>query len=178
LVDDASQLMERVRARDPEAFEAIYDRFHRLVYGVALRILADPTSAEDVTQAVFLKLWSSPASFRDGNFPAWLVRVARNRALDLVRTRAAHPQVDLPDSMPEQDALEDTAFANLNGESVRRALGQLAEHERTLIELGFFGGLTHQELAARTGTPLGTVKTRIRSALRKLRSALDGVAAR
>ncbi|MGC2244666.1 MAG: sigma-70 family RNA polymerase sigma factor, partial [Candidatus Aquilonibacter sp.] len=134
-------------------------------------------SAEDVTQAVFLKLWSSPESFREGNFSGWLVRVARNRALDLVRTRAAHPQVELPESMPENDALEDTAFAHLNGESVRRALEQLAEPERMLIQLGFFGGLTHQELARRTDTPLGTVKTRIRSALRKLRAALDGVVA-
>jgi RNA polymerase sigma-70 factor (ECF subfamily) len=79
--------------------------------------------------------------------------------------------------MPEDDALEETVFAQLNGEIVRRALGQLADNERTLVELGFFGGLTHQELARRTGTPLGTVKTRIRSALRKLRVALEGVAA-
>ncbi len=169
--------MERVRARDSDAFEALYDAYHRLVYGVALRVLNDPGSAEDVTQAVFLKLWSSPESFREGNFSGWLVRVARNRALDLVRTRAAHPQVELPESMPEQDALEDTAFAHLNGESVRRALGQLSESERMLITLGFFGGLTHQELARRTDTPLGTVKTRIRAALRKLRAALDGVVA-
>jgi RNA polymerase sigma-70 factor, ECF subfamily len=167
--------MERVRARDSDAFEALYDAYHRLVYGVALRLLNDPASAEDVTQAVFLKLWSSPESFREGNFSGWLVRVTRNRALDLVRARAAHPQVELPESMPEQDALEDTAFAHLNGESVRRALEQLAEPERMLIQLGFFGGLTHQELARRTDTPLGTVKTRIRSALRKLRTALDGV---
>ena len=167
--------MERVRARDSDAFEALYDAYHRLVYGVALRVLNDPTSAEDVTQTVFLKLWNSPESFREGNFPGWLVRVTRNRALDLVRARAAHPQVELPESMPEQDALEDTAFAHLNAQSVRRALGQLAEPERTLIALGFFGGLTHQELARHTDTPLGTVKTRIRSALRKLRAALDGV---
>jgi RNA polymerase sigma-70 factor (ECF subfamily) len=169
--------MERVRARDPVAFEALYDAYHRLVYSVALRVLNDPASAEDVTQTVFLKLWSAPESFREGNFPGWLVRVARNRALDLMRARAAHPQVKLPESMPEQDALEDTAFAHLDGESVRRALGQLAQPERLLIQLGFFGGLTHQELARRTDTPLGTVKTRIRSALRKLRAALDGVVA-
>jgi RNA polymerase sigma-70 factor, ECF subfamily len=166
--------MQRVRARDSDAFEALYDAYHRLVYSVALRMLNDPASAEDVTQTVFLKLWSAPESFREGNFPGWLVRVTRNRALDLLRTRAAHPQVELPESMPEQDALEDTAFANLDAQSVRRALGQLAQAERVLIELGFFGGLTHQELARRTNTPLGTVKTRIRATLRKLRAALDG----
>ena len=75
--------MERVRARDSDAFEALYDAYHRLVYGVALRVLNDPGSAEDVTQSVFLKLWSAPESFREGNFPGWLVRVTRNRALDL-----------------------------------------------------------------------------------------------
>ncbi len=169
--------MERVRARDPDAFEALYDAYYRLVYGVALRILGDPASAEDVTQAVFLKLWSDPEAFRDGNFAAWLVRVTRNKAIDVMRTRNAHPQSELPASMPEKDALEDTAFRNINCDIVRRAMDQLGENERTLIQLGFFGGLTHQELARRTGTPLGTVKTRIRAGLRKLRALLDGVAA-
>lgn len=175
---NASELMQRVRVRDADAFEALYDCYHRLVYGVALRVLGDPAGAEDVTQTVFLKLWTSPESFRDGNFPAWLARVTRNRALDLARSRAAHPQVEFPATMPEDESLEDTAFAHLNGEVVRRALETLGENERVLIEMGFFGGLTHQELARRTQTPLGTVKTRIRGALRKLRVALDGVAAR
>ncbi len=169
--------MARVRARDPDAFETLYDEFSRLVYGVALRVLADPAAAEDVTQTVFLKLWSAPDSFRAGNFPAWLVRVARNRALDLVRARAAHPHIEISTDMPESDALEDRAFANMNCAIVRQAMETLPEQERTLIQLGFFGGLTHQELAKRTGAPLGTVKTRIRSGLRKLRAMLDGVAA-
>lgn len=162
---------------DAGAFEQIYDQFSRLVYGVALRILGDPATAEDVTQAVFMKLWSSPESFRGGNLPAWLVRVTRNRALDVLRLRAAHPQVEISADMPEDDALEDTAFKDLNCQLVRDAMAQLPENERTLIQLGFFRGLTHQELARRTGTPLGTVKTRIRSGLRKLRTMLDGVAA-
>ncbi len=169
--------MARVRARDPDAFETLYDEFSRLVYGVALRVLADSAAAEDVTQAVFLKLWSDPESFRAGNFPAWLLRVTRNRALDVLRARTAHPQVEISTDMPERDALEDTAFANMNCQVVRDAMARLPEAERALIQLGFFGGLTHQELARRTGTPLGTVKTRIRSGLRKLRAMLDGVAA-
>lgn len=169
--------MARVRARDPDAFETLYDEFSRLVYGVALRVLADPAAAEDVTQAVFLKLWSAPDSFRAGNFPGWLIRVTRNRALDVLRSRVAHPQVEISTEMPEDDALEDTAFANMNCQIVRDAMARLPEAERTLIQLGFFGGLTHQELARRTGAPLGTVKTRIRSGLRKLRTMLDGVAA-
>jgi RNA polymerase sigma-70 factor, ECF subfamily len=162
---------------DNAEFEQLYDSYSRLVYGVALRVLSDPAAAEDVTQAVFLKLWSSPESFRGGNLPGWLVRVTRNRALDVLRSRAAHPHVEISADMPETDALEDTAFRNLNCAIVRRAIEQLSEQERTLIQLGFFGGLTHQELARQTGAPLGTIKTRIRSGLRKLRAMLDGVAA-
>lgn len=161
---------------DSAEFERLYDSYSRLVYGVALRVVLDPATAEDVTQAVFLKLWSAPDAFRGGNLPGWLVRVTRNRALDVLRSRAAHPQVEISSDMPEDDALEDTAFANMNCQIVRDAMAQLPETERTLIQLGFFGGLTHQELARRTGAPLGTVKTRIRSGLRKLRSMLDGVA--
>jgi RNA polymerase sigma-70 factor, ECF subfamily len=162
---------------DAGEFERLYDDYSRLVYGVALRVLSDPASAEDVTQAVFMKLWSAPESFRGGNLPGWLVRVTRNRALDVLRSRSAHPQVEISTDMPENDALEDTAFKNINCQIVRDAMAQLPEQERTLIQLGFFGGLTHQELARRTGVPLGTVKTRIRSGLRKLRAMLDGVAA-
>lgn len=162
---------------DAGEFELLYDRYSRLVYGAALRVVSDPATAEDVTQAVFLKVWSSPDAFRGGNLPAWLVRVTRNRALDVLRSRAAHPQVEISTDMPEDDALEDTAFANMNGQIVRDAMAQLPQAERTLIELGFFGGLTHQEIARRTGAPLGTVKTRIRSGLRRLRTILDGVAA-
>ena len=83
--------MDRVRVGDTAAFEALYDGYHRLVYGVALRVLSDPGSAEDVTQAVFMKIWSNPELFRSGNFGAWIVRVARNRAFDALRARAARP---------------------------------------------------------------------------------------
>jgi RNA polymerase sigma-70 factor, ECF subfamily len=162
---------------DGTEFEQLYDSYSRLVYGVALRILTDPAAAEDVTQAVFLKLWSRPESFRGGNLAGWLVRVTRNQALDVLRSRAVHPEVEISTDMPENDALEDTAFKNMNCQIVRDALAQLPEAERMLIQLGFFGGLTHQELARRTGAPLGTVKTRIRAGLRKLRAMLDGVAA-
>lgn len=169
--------MERVREGDAEAFEALYDGYHRLVYGVALRVLSDPGNAEDVTQAVFMKIWSSPETFRSGNFGAWIVRVARNRAFDAFRARAARPEDQIPEAIAAQDALEDTAMAQLDAEFVRAAIAQLPEEQRRLIELGFFGGVTHQEMAQSTGLPLGTVKTRIRSALRRLRNALDGVAA-
>ena len=174
-MEDAAGLMARVRARDADAFETLYDSHHRLVYGIALRILGDVAAAEDVTQAVFLKLWSSPGLFVKGNFGAWIARVTRNRALDVVRSRAVRSETEMPDAMPLDDALEDTAFANINADRVRAALAQLPEEQRKPIELGFFGGITHDEIARQSGIPLGTIKTRIRTGLRKLRSELDGV---
>ncbi len=169
--------MAGVRARDTGAFEALYDEFHRLVYGVAMRMLSDAASAEDVTQAVFLKVWTSPELFHGGNFAAWIVRVARNRALDVLRSRASHQESELPESLPETEAIEDIAFARLNASLVRSALAALPAEQRQPIELGFFAGITHEEIARRTGTPLGTIKTRIRIGLRKLRSALEDAVA-
>lgn len=173
-VEDAERLMALVRAKNADAFEALYDGYHRLVYGVALRILGDVSGAEDITQAVFLKLWSSPDLFRSGNFPAWLARVTRNRALDVLRSKAYRSESELPDALPESDSLEDVAFARIDAAKVRGALALLPSEQREPIELGFFGGVTHEEIARRSGIPLGTIKTRIRSGLRKLRNELDG----
>jgi RNA polymerase sigma-70 factor, ECF subfamily len=167
--------MERVRARDAGAFEALYDRYHRIVYGVALRVLSDSAGAEDVTQAVFLKVWSEPSLFRGGNFGAWIVRVTRNRAFDVVRSRALQAVSEFPASLPADDALEDTALASIDGERVRYELAQLPPEQREPIELGFFGGITQEQIARQTGLPLGTVKTRMRTGLRRLRNALEGV---
>lgn len=173
-MEDDGRLMERVQDRDADAFEGVYDRYHRLVYGLALRVLADPAAAEDVTQAVFLKIWNEPSLFRGGNFAAWIARVARNRALDAARSRAVHAGSELPESLPADDALEETAMARLDGERVREALAQLPAEQREPIELGFFGGATHEQIARQTGLPLGTVKTRMRTGLRRLRNALEG----
>jgi RNA polymerase sigma-70 factor, ECF subfamily len=173
-VDEASGLMERIRARDADAFEALYDAYHRLVYGVAFRVLSQASAAEDVTQSVFLKIWGAPDAFRGGNFAAWIARVARNRAFDVLRSETIRATSELPESIPAEDALEDTALADLNAQRVREAMAQLTSEQREPIELGFFGGITHDEIARRIGVPLGTVKTRIRAGLRKLRSALEG----
>ena len=164
--------MERVCERDADAFEALYDAYHRLVYGVAMRMLSDIPTAQDVTQAVFLKVWSSPELFRGGNFSAWVVRMTRNRALDVLRSRSLHPQDELPEALPEENAVEDIAFANLDAKRVQRALEALPAEQRQAIEMGFFSGITHEEIAKRTSTPLGTIKTRIRMGLKKLRAAL------
>ena len=172
-VDDATGLMARVRKHDTAAFEALYDAYHRLVYGVAFRMLGDAATAEDITQAVFLKVWSSPELFAGGNFAGWIVRITRNRALDLLRSKARSFE-ELPEGMPDGEALEDRAFATLDAARVRSALAALPADQREPIELGFFAGITHQEIAQRCGVPLGTIKTRIRTGLRRLRSTLEG----
>jgi RNA polymerase sigma-70 factor (ECF subfamily) len=164
--------MERVRARDVDAFEALYDGYHRLVFGIALRVAGDAALAEDITQSIFLKLWSAPEAFRDGNFSAWLSRVTRNRALDALRGRAVRPTVELPVDLPAEWSTDAAVFARIDAQRVRGALAALGEEQRTPIELGFFGGITHEEIARRTGIPLGTIKTRIRSGLRRMRDAL------
>jgi RNA polymerase sigma-70 factor (ECF subfamily) len=170
--------MERLRARDAAAFERMYDAYHRLVFGIALRMLSDTTMAEDLTQSVFLKIWSSPDSFREGNFAAWLSRVTRNRALDVLRSRAAHSEAEIPADIALDGTIDEVVFAKIDSQRVRRALAALPEEQRSVIEMGFFGGITHEEIARRTGIPLGTIKTRIRSGLRRLRGDLQGVISR
>jgi RNA polymerase sigma-70 factor (ECF subfamily) len=170
---DANELMVRVRDRDVAAFEHIYDAFHRLVYGIAIRMLADASAAEDVTQTVFLKLWSAPDAYAGGNFGAWLARVTRNRALDAIRARAVRQEGEIPVDLALDESLDETVFLRLDGDRVREALAALPVDQRSAIELGFFGGITHEEIARRTATPLGTVKTRIRSGLRKMRRVLE-----
>jgi RNA polymerase sigma-70 factor (ECF subfamily) len=172
-VEDGARLMERVRARDVAAFEQLYDGYHRLVFGIALRITNDATLAEDVTQSIFLKLWSAPETFRDGNFPGWLSRVARNRTLDAVRSRANRPTDEIPVDLPAENTTDAAVFARIDAQRVRGALSTLNDEQRTPIEMGFFAGITHEEIARRTGIPLGTIKTRIRTGLRRMRETLS-----
>jgi len=173
VVQDVGPLIDRVRGRDRAAFEALYDRFKFVVYGVAIRMLGEQTAAEDVVQGVFLTLWSRPYAFGEGNLGAWLARVTRNRCLDLMRSRKAREQ-EIPVELIAEGTLDEAVFARLDGERVRAALAALPEDQRVPIEMGFFEGITHAEIATRTGAPLGTVKTRIRTGLRRLREQLEG----
>ena len=165
--------MERVAARDTAAFETIYDRYHRLVHGIAYRILADVAAADDVTQSVFLKLWRMPTAFHGGNFEAWLARVTRNQTLDVLRARDQQTSDDTEEREDIAQSTESTALANADASAVRAALWRLAPEEREPIELAYFGGLTQQRIAQRTGIPLGTVKSRMRAALHKMRAVLE-----
>lgn len=172
-MDDTVRLIAGLRERDITAFEVLYDRYYRLVFGVAKRILGDPTAAEDLVQTVFLKLWSTPSAFRDGNFGAWIARVARNAALDVLRSKAARAVDEMPADMPLEGTVDEVVFARIDGDRVRQALLALPEDQRIPIELGFFGGITHEQIAQKLDVPLGTIKTRIRTGLRRMKTRLE-----
>lgn len=171
--DDSARLMERVVARDTAAFEALYDRYHRLVHGIALRMLADAGAADDVTQTVFMKLWRKPGAFHGGNFEAWIARVARNQTLDVLRVTDSQLAGVTEEREDINESTEAAALAQADADAIRRALLALNPEEREPIELAYFGGLTQQRIAARTNLPLGTVKSRMRAALHKMRAMLE-----
>jgi len=176
------ELMQRLFIRDRHAFEEIYDRYGDLVYSTALRVLRDPHLAEDISQEIFVRLWRKPDSYvaERGRFLTWLISVARNRAVDEVRARGRRQRHET--ASPEEqerelpaDTANDPALNAQLAEQrriVRAALAELPPEQRQVIELAFFGGLTQQEIADRLAQPLGTVKTRIRLGMQKLRAAL------
>jgi RNA polymerase sigma-70 factor (ECF subfamily) len=169
--DDAA-LIARMRAGDQSAMADLYDRYSGVVYGVALRVLANTTAAEDVVQEVFLQLWRNPQAFNAerGRLAPWLAVIARNRAIDHLRKRPLEDDIDeLPISTGVD--LESDSAQKLAIEKVRGVLAQLPLDQRKALEMAFFEGMTHTEIAGKTGEPLGTVKTRIRTGLLALRKA-------
>lgn len=169
--DDAA-LIALIRAGDQGAMADLYDRYSGIVYGVALRVLTNTTAAEDIVQEVFLQLWRNPQAFdaNRGRLAAWLAVIARNRAIDQLRKRPAEDDIDeLPISTGVN--LEDESSQRLAVEKVRGVLVQLPQDQRKALEMAFFEGMTHTEIAGKTGEPLGTVKTRIRTGLLALRKA-------
>jgi len=169
--DDAA-LIARMRAGDQSAMADLYDRYSGVVYGVALRVLASTTAAEDVVQEIFLQLWRKPQAFdaERGRLAPWLAVIARNRAIDHLRKRPVEEDIDvLPISTGVN--LEEDAARKLAVEKVRGALALLPQDQRKALEMAYFEGMTHTEIAGKTGDPLGTVKTRIRSGLLALRKA-------
>ena len=172
--EDDSRLLQLVQMGDEQAMALIYDRYSRIVYSVALRVLRDPGSAEDVLQEIFLKLWRSPGSFlaTRGSLGGWLAVVARNRSIDALRRRKPTESVDdVP--LVSSCNLANESERTLLIEKARRTIHLLPPEQRKTIEMAFFDGLTHAEIAEMTGDPLGTVKTRIRSALTALRKAFQ-----
>lgn len=173
-VDDERTLLRKIRSCDRDAFTALYQRHAGTVYGICRRILNDAAAAEDVTQSVFTMMWSKPHAFGGGNFAAWITRVARNAALDVLRSAAVRTrEPELRADIPASGTLEDDVVARLDSRAITQALAELPPEVRQAIEEAYFGGLSYREVAERQGIPLGTIKSRIRGGLQKLWEALQ-----
>jgi len=166
-------LLGRVIARDGRAIGELYDRHSRLLYGLILRILRNRSEAEEVLQEVFVQVWTRADTYNVelGAPVAWLVRIARNRAIDCLRRR--RPENDIEDAVVsvEHDLVSETDRSRTI-EKVRGALQEMPAPQRSALEMAYFEGLTHSEIAGKTGEPLGTIKTRIRTGLLALRKVL------
>ena len=172
LADDAA-LLQRIVARDAAAVGELYDRHARLLFNLILRVLRDRADAEDVLQDVFVNVWERAGSYNPalGAPVAWLVRIARNRAIDRLRANAARTRLA---ETPHGAAAAGAACGDPGQRhDVTCALDVLPREQRELVECAYFMGLTHSELAARFGLPLGTVKTRVRNGLMALRAHLQ-----
>jgi len=167
-------LVSAIRSGDETAMSELYDRYSGIVYAVALRVLGDTGRAEDVLQEVFMQLWRNARLFdaSRGNLAPWLAVIARNRAIDMLRKR--RPECDLEEVVisVEPDLAGDAERAAVMTK-VRTVLGGMAAGQRMALEMAYFEGLSHSEIAARTGEALGTIKTRIRTGLLALRKAFE-----
>ena len=169
------QLIERVAAGDRRAFDELYRRYARAVLGLALRRLGDRGRAEDAAQEAFVAVWRSARTYDPsrGSGAPWLYAVARNAVTDGQR-RTPTPVAELEDGPGSDPDPSDEAEASWTAWRVHRALEVLPEHERPVIELAYWSGLSQSEVAEQLGIPLGTIKTRTRSALARLADALEG----
>jgi len=181
VVDLDLAAVQRMAGGDGSALADLYDRHGRAVYSLAARILGDPAEAEDLTQDVFTLAWKNAARYDParGAVAAWLLVTTRTRAIDRIRARRSRPQggsdddgrkmAAIPDASPSVDVI---VASSQDASRVRMALAGLPVDQRDAIDLAYFQGLSHTEIADRTGAPLGTIKTRIRSGLQRLRDAM------
>jgi len=167
-------LVAAIRNGNQEAMAELYDRYSSVVYAVALRVLGDTSAAEDVLQEIFMQLWRKPGAFdaSRGNLAPWLAVITRNRAVDVLRKR--RPQSELEDTTLTVDPdFAGEADRGLIVEKVRSALQAMSSQQRNALEMAYFEGYSHSEISAKTGEPLGTIKTRIRSGLMQLRKLVE-----
>lgn len=176
---DDFALMALIARRDETALSTLYDRYSRLVFSLALRVVGERTLAEEITADTFVNVWRAATSFAEerGRVVAWLMSITRHRAIDELRRLKVRPEgsaVDLNEAISavESDGVDDLVGARRQRELVRTALTALPPPQREALELAYFGGLTQQEIADKTGQPLGTIKTRMRLGLQKLRDEL------
>ena len=174
------QIADLIARGAPEGIEMLYDRYGRLAFSLAHRVLGDEAMAEDVVQESFLSVWRRAATYRSdrGSLRTWVCAIVHNRSLDRLRGRSGHARAELPiESAPPESRLSDTwaeVVAGIERADIRTALSTLPVEQRQTIELAYFGGYSQSEIADTMGVPLGTVKGRTRMALRKLRTGLGG----
>ncbi len=179
-VSPDAMLVHRLLQKDVSAFEQLYDRHSRIVYGLLLRILQQAGTAEEVAQDVFLQLWRNAAQYDEsrGPFVPWLLTLARNRALDTLRLKSERQRrrEDQTEEMPPVVAVpqyEKELDEKRRAEKVRALMGSLNPQQKKAIELAYFQGLSHTEIAAALKEPLGTVKSWIRNGLLRLKEGLQ-----
>jgi RNA polymerase sigma-70 factor (ECF subfamily) len=173
-------LIAQLRERDTQAFGMLYDRHSRLAFGLAYRMLGDPSAAEDVVQDAFFSLWRQAETFQPERSAVrtWLLSIVHHRAIDRLRRASTREVPDtaadgMPERMDESIDVEHQVGVSLEAAQVRKALGALPMEQRRAIELAYFGGLSHGEIARKLGVPVGTVKGRLRIGLQKMRALLD-----
>lgn len=180
--DDEIELMKRIKAKDEEALGELYDLYSRLLYGMVISIVKKREEAEDVLQEVFIKIWEKASSFDEerGNVYSWLVTLTRNKAIDRIRSKdyktqkKATQDVDAPEFTLEGekfDPLETTIFSD-RAELVKKALGEIPESQSEVLKIAYYRGLTQREISDQLDIPLGTVKTRMRQGMIKLKDIL------
>ena len=177
------ELVDLVATGDGRALEVLYDRYSRAVFSFALRMLGERAAAEELVQEVFFRAWQQARRFSEGRgtFITWLLSITHNMAIDEIRRRNRRPQradsadpvLMLTNVTDENPSVEEQVMIGAIGEHIRKAMATLPEAQRSAIELAYFHGLTQREIAERQGEPLGTIKTRMRLAVRKLREYLD-----
>ena len=175
---EIAALIHRAAAGDQHAVSELYDATSRMVYGLVLRILGDEAAAEEVLLDVYMQVWRQASAYDAGRGAplAWLATIARSRAIDRLRAGRQEWQrarsLETVSQLSTGESLEEAAYVTELREVVRGALGTLSPEQREALELAYYGGLSHSEIAERLGQPLGTIKTRIRLGMMKLRALL------
>jgi len=176
-------LIGRLQRRDPQALAELYDRYGRLAYSLILRVVRDTGVAEDLVQETFLRVWNRVQGFdaEKGSIGPWLLAVARNRAIDYLRSTTGRArnslELDATDHPALYNDMEKDLLVSDKARRIKAAMLKLSPNQREVIELAYFEGLSQTEMAARMGQPLGTVKTWVRTALKNLRDELGTVVA-
>jgi len=173
------RLVERIASGDADALGELYDRYGRVAFGLVYRMLPSPEAAEEVTQDAFHAVWRQARSYRPerGSVRTWLLAICRNAAIDWRRTRGKRLErevtIEAAAELLSDARVDERVVSAMRAERIRKIVGELPKEQREVLALAFWGGYSQSEIAARTGTPLGTVKSRVRLAMNKLRESLE-----